>query len=257
VVSTGGRVAAAVRDNATNGSVPAGVDWLNPAAPPATKVVVPAIAPGPGVRTLTVVNPGELQATATITVHGASGAFKPAGRTSLTVPAGGVKVVRMESALRAEATAVTIESDEPLTASVRMADAKNVDFASIGAVEPLTGPAYLALPPHPEPVVLQLTAPAKAAAARFELRDAAGKVVQSQELDLAAGATTPIVLKPQAKPTYLVVEPGKGTVVAGVTLMPAAKAAADLVRVAAWPLTTSLVFRAQLGAEPDVGAALK
>jgi hypothetical protein len=27
--------------------------------------------------------------------------------------------------------------------------------------------------------------------------------------------------------------------------------------VAAWPLTTSLVFRAQLGAQPDVRAALK
>jgi hypothetical protein len=49
----------------------------------------------------------------------------------------------------------------------------------------------------------------------------------------------------------------RSNVVAGVTLMPPAKGAGDVVRVAAWPLTTSLVFRGRLGAEPDVGAALK
>jgi hypothetical protein len=43
-----------------------------------------------------------------------------------------------------------------------------------------------------------------------------------------------------------------------VTLMPPAKPGEDDVPlVAAWPLTTSLVFRAQLGALPDVRAALK
>jgi len=40
--------------------------------------------------------------------------------------------------------------------------------------------------------------------------------------------------------------------------MPAAKPANDdVAQVAAWPLSTSLVFRAQLGAEPDVNAALR
>ena len=39
--------------------------------------------------------------------------------------------------------------------------------------------------------------------------------------------------------------------------MPAAKPKPDEVpEVAAWPLTTSLVFRAQLGAQPDTKAAL-
>jgi hypothetical protein len=46
--------------------------------------------------------------------------------------------------------------------------------------------------------------------------------------------------------------------VAGVTLMPPAKLGEDEVPLAAsWPLNTSLVFRAQLGAQPDVRAALK
>ena len=77
-------------------------------------------------------------------------------------------------------------------------------------------------------------------------------------MDLVGGATTLITFKPQAKPTYLMVEELRGDIVAGVTLMPAAKPDEDDVpQVAVWPLTTSLVFRAQLGAQPDVGAALK
>jgi hypothetical protein len=54
------------------------------------------------------------------------------------------------------------------------------------------------------------------------------------------------------------VQQTRGTVVAGVTLMPPAKPKKDdVAQVAAWPLTTSLVFRAQLGAQPDVSAALR
>ena len=54
------------------------------------------------------------------------------------------------------------------------------------------------------------------------------------------------------------IEQTRGSVVAAATLMPPAKPDDDEVAmVAAWPLTTSLVFRAQLGAQPDVRAALK
>jgi hypothetical protein len=259
VVSTGGRVAAAVRDNATNGKAPAGVDWLNQSSTPATKVVVPALAPGGGIRTLTVVNPGDLQASAALTVNGPNGPFKPAGISTLVVPAGAVKVVRLESVLHGDPSAVTVTSDQPLTASARMLDPKGTEFASMGSTDPLTGPAYLALPPHSEPMVLQLTAPGKTAGVRFELRDAGSKVIQTSELNVIAGATNLVTFRPQGKPTYLMVTRSKGDIVAGVTLSPPAKGAKphDVVRVAAWPLVTSLVFRAQLGAQPDVRAALK
>ncbi|MDX6235681.1 MAG: hypothetical protein QOG10_496 [Kribbellaceae bacterium] len=259
VVSTGGRVAAAVRDNATNGKVPAGVDWLNQSSAPATKVVVPALAPGAGIRTLTVVNPGDLQASATITVNGPNGPFKPAGISALSIPAGAVKVVRLDSVLDGDPSAVTVTSDQPLTASARMLDPKGIEFASMGSTDPLTGPAYLALPPHSEPMVLQLTAPGKFAGVRFELRDAGSKVLQATELKVIAGATNLVTFKPQTKPTYLMVTRSMGDIVAGVTLTPPAKGAkpGDVVQVAAWPLVTSLVFRAQLGARPDVRAALK
>ena len=93
---------------------------------------------------------------------------------------------------------------------------------------------------------------------KFELRDLAGRVLQTRALDIIGGATTAIPFPAQPRPTYLMVQQTRGTVVAGVTLMPAAKPdEEDVAQVAAWPLSTSLVFQAQLGAQPDVRAALR
>jgi hypothetical protein len=258
VVSSGGRVAPALRDNATNDDGPAGVDWLHQSAPPAKSLVVPGLAPGAGERTLTLANPGDLQATATLTVNGPNGPFKPAGLSTVLIPAGAVKSVRLDKVLNGDASAVTISSDQPLTGSVRNVDASGTEFSTMGSTEALSGPAYLVLPPHAQPAQLQVTAPSRPASVRYELRDAAGKVLSTRALDIVNGATSTISFKGQAGPTYLMVEQTRGSMVAGVTLMPPAKLGEDEVPLAAsWPLTTSLVFRAQLGAQPDVGAALK
>lgn len=259
VESTGGRVAAAVRSNASTGNnVPAGVDWLNTSAAPATKVFVPAVAPGAGLRILSVANPSDLQATASLTVNGPNGPFKPAGLETVQIEAGSVKTFMLDSVLHGDASAITVTSDQPVTASVRSTDASRTEFSSIGSAEALTGPAYLVIPAHAQPAVLQVTAPGKNGSVKFELRDAAGRVLTTRALDVVGGATSQIAFPAQPRPTYLMVQQTRGTVVAGVTLMPAAKPAEDAVpQVAVWPLTTSLVFRAQLGAQPDVSAALR
>ncbi|TDU88468.1 hypothetical protein EV138_2014 [Kribbella voronezhensis] len=257
VVSTGGRVAPALRDNASSGKTPAGVDWLNTSTQPALKVTVPALAGGSGVRVLTVVNPGDLQASATLTINGPNGPFKPAELSTMQIPAGSTKVIRLEGVLKKYASAITVTADQPITAATRMTNSAVTEFSTLGATEPLRGPAYVVLPPHDQPVVLQVTAPGDTAGVRFELRDATDKVIQTRSLDVIGGATNVITFKPQTKPTYLMVEQLRGDIVAGATLMPAAKAdPEDTPQVAAWPLTTSLVFRAQLGAEPDTKAAL-
>ncbi|MFB6719559.1 DUF5719 family protein [Kribbella sp. NPDC056345] len=257
IVSTGGRVAPALRDYATKADkTPAGVDWIGPAVPPSTKVYVPAAAPGPGQRKLVLANPSDLQATISLTVNGPNGPFKPAGLETVRLPAGAVSTIDLTKVLHGDASGISLVSDQPVTASLRMIDKSGSDFASIAATEGLTGPAYLVLPAHAQPAILQVTAPGKASSVKIDLRDAAGKSLQSRAVDVIAGSTTQIAFKPQTGPTYLTVEQTRGTVVAGVTLMPAAKGNATP-QVAAWPLTTSLVFRAQLGAQPDVRAALR
>nr|WP_202892607.1 DUF5719 family protein [Kribbella shirazensis] len=258
VESTGGRVAAAVRSNASSSNKPVGVDWLNTSAAPATKVFVPAVAPGAGLRILSVANPTDLQASASLTVNGPNGPFKPAGLETVQIPAGSVKTFMLDQVLHGDPSGITITSDQPVTASMRVTDASKTEFSSIGSADALTGPAYLVIPAHKQPAVLQVTAPGKAGSVKFELRDAAGRVLVTRALDVVNGATAQIAFPAQPRPTYLMVQQTRGTLVAGVTLMPAAKPADDDVpEVAAWPLTTSLVFRAQLGAQPDVSAALR
>ncbi|WP_405056159.1 DUF5719 family protein [Kribbella sp. NBC_01505] len=257
VESTGGRVAPALRDYASKANkTPAGVDWIAPAPAPATKVSVPGAAPGTGLRTLVLANPTDLQATISLTVNGPNGPFKPAGLETVRLPAGAVSSIKLEAVLHGDASGISLASDQPVVASLRMTDKGGSDFASMSAGEPLTGPAYLVLPAHKQPAVLQLTAPGKASSVKVDLRDAAGKSLASRTVDVVAGATTQIPMKAAAGPTYLTVEQTRGTVVAGVTLMPAAKSD-DTPQVAAWPLNTSLVFRAQLGAQPDVRSALR
>lgn len=258
VESTGGRVAAAVRSNASAGNKPIGVDWLNQSAAPATKVFVPAVAPGGGQRILSIANPTDLQASVGLTINGPNGPFKPAGLETVPVDAGAVKTIALDKVLNGDASAITLTSDQPVTASMRATDASQTEFSSIGSAEALTGPAYLVLPAHQQPAVLQVTAPGKTGSVKIELRDAAGRAIVTRALDVVNGATTPISFPAQPRATYLMVQQTRGTVVAGVTLMPAAKPKKDDVpQVAAWPLSTSLVFRAQLGAQPDVSAALR
>jgi Family of unknown function (DUF5719) len=257
VTSTGGRVAAALRDNVSNGALPAGVDWLPPVATPAQSVLVPAVARGKGPRVLSVVNPGEIQTSVSVTVHGANGPFKPAKSDVLDVPAGGVRSIRLEEALRGEPAAVALESEEPVSASMRLYDAKASEFAVSAAASALTGPAYLPLAAHPEPLDVVLTAPKAKAAVAFEVRTGAGQVVQRRQVDVPAGATVAISVPATQRSTYLSVTPeDPDTVVAGVTLTPPAKGGGT-VRLAGWPLTTAQVFRAQLGAGYDVRSALR
>jgi hypothetical protein len=258
VESTGGRVAAAVRSNASTGNEPAGVDWLNTSAPPATTVFVPAVAGGRGLRILSIANPNDLQATAALTVNGPNGPFKPAGLETVQIAAGSVKTFVLDPVLHGDASGITLSSDQPVTASLRMTDASKTEFASIGSGQALTGPAYLVVPAHKQPAVLQITAPGKNGSVKLELRDAAGRALVARALDVVGGSTSQIAFPAQPRPTYLMVQQTRGSVIAGVTLMPAAKPDEDDVpEVAAWPLTTSLVFRAQLGAQPDVSAALR
>lgn len=260
VVSTGGRVSAALRDNVSSGPSPAGVDWLPPSAEPSQQVLVPAVAPGPGARVLTVANPGELQATVTVTVLGARGPYKPAGHETVEVPAGGVTSVRLDEALRGEAAALSLSAEQPVFASMRIVDAKNTDFAAVGSALPLTGPGYLALPAHSEPATVLVSAPGDRGTADVTVRTATGDVALRKTVVAAAGSTVAVQLPANKQQSYVTVSPHEdgGQVVAGVTLTPPAKGKGPEVRrVAAWPVTTSLVFRAQLGAHPDTHAALR
>ena len=148
VVATSGRVVAALRYQAENGSIPLGVDWVPRTDPPALKQTVPGLLAGAGSRHLVVANPGDVDATFSLTVVTADGSFEPTEFASLAVQAGQVHDVPLDPVLQEEAAAVIVTSTQPVVAggiSTLPPDATGAsDFAFTGAVPALSGSTVVA-----------------------------------------------------------------------------------------------------------------
>jgi Family of unknown function (DUF5719) len=148
VVATAGRVVPALRDDAENGSIPLGVDWLPPTGAPAKSQIVPGILGDAGSRRLIVADPGDLDATVSLTVVTADGSFEPTEFASVQVAAGTVSDVTLDPVLQSEAAAVIVNSTEPVVVggiSALPLDATGAsDFAFTAAALPLSGPTVVA-----------------------------------------------------------------------------------------------------------------
>ncbi|MFC5815376.1 DUF5719 family protein [Nonomuraea harbinensis] len=95
-----------------------GVDWLPPAAAPATEVVVPAVPGGGGRRELLVAAPGETDATVTIKAVTEGAAYAMRGRESVDVPAGSVLPLDVTTGIGGESAALVLTSTAPVVAGV-------------------------------------------------------------------------------------------------------------------------------------------
>ncbi|MEV4179492.1 DUF5719 family protein [Nonomuraea sp. NPDC049709] len=109
-----GRVAVAARTTLETG----GVDWLPSAAPPATRVVVPGIPGGGGLRRLLVAAPGETDATVQIKAVSQDAEYAMKGRESLDVPAGSVVALDVTTGMAGSPAALVLTSSAPIVAGV-------------------------------------------------------------------------------------------------------------------------------------------
>ncbi|MGV1004529.1 MAG: DUF5719 family protein [Candidatus Nanopelagicales bacterium] len=145
VIATAGRVAAALRDVATDAAGNArGVDYLTPAAPAATTLVfpgLPATGPDDSVvrRTLYLVNPGEQYATTAVAVMTGSGTQPLDDLATVAVPAHGVVNVSLDEHLPDVPGSLLLTSDQPIAGSVAVsAGGGSRDLAWLSATPPVT-----------------------------------------------------------------------------------------------------------------------
>lgn len=138
-----GRVMAAVSDRESDGFVPRGADWIPASVDPATRVLIPGVAGGPGGRQLLIHAPGDLSATVRVRLITAAGSFVPAATPEIEVPGGSVVTVDLDSALQGDDATVDLQSDLPIVAGVRQRH-PGVD-ASAGSLEDLSFSAGAAL----------------------------------------------------------------------------------------------------------------
>jgi hypothetical protein len=222
VSASQGRVAAALEMRENDELDPHGVTFVPAAGGPATELVVPGI-PGHGQRTLRILAPGEADAIVSVQLLGPDGPFSPVGQDIVTVPAGTVAEVPLAEAAAKAAVAVELESDIPVTASVRVVDTPSdggPDLAYTAATTALDGPAPALLAPNRDGLKTRLLVTAVGdLPARVGVRtlNADGTVADEQTVDVPGGSTVPVAVEPvsEADWTTVIVEPAEpGTVVA-------------------------------------------
>lgn len=133
-----GRVSAAVEVRESDGDSGAGMSFLPAAVAPSERVVVPGV-PSHGERTLRILAPGDTDAIVSLQALGADGAFTPAGLEVTTVRAGTAVDVPLD-ALGDTSGGLVLDSDQPITAAVRVVDRPSDDESDVAftaAAKPL------------------------------------------------------------------------------------------------------------------------
>lgn len=118
-----GRVNAFVIDERGKGLHALGGDLVNSVSEPTRKVVIPAIPQQTGKKSSTphvlrLLVPGQVSAHISAVIASTDGTFPPAGIDGKTIPSGKVVEIPMSSQMASGKFALTINSDQPLVASV-------------------------------------------------------------------------------------------------------------------------------------------
>lgn len=219
VSTTQGRVSAALEVRETDEITPQGMSFIPPAVEPQDRVVIPGV-PGEGERTLRIVAPGRTDAIVSLRMFGPSGPFTPVDAEVITVPSGTVHEVPLEG--QEDPVAIELESDQPVTASVRVVDEPDEglrDVAFTAATPPLDGPAAVLLGRADAYTSTLYVSSVGEGASRVVVQtlDDDGEVADEQDVDVPAGATVPVELEPpdeDAAFVTAVIDPGQSDAVA-------------------------------------------
>lgn len=191
-----------------------------PTRAPRRDQILAGLPAGAGTRSLLVVNPSTATSRLSVTVLGRRGTFSPRGLESVRIPPGRVTTVALPASLGSDGLSLRLQSDQPVAAVARVAEVKE-DYASIGSVHELDGPALIPVDLNsgtgrPR---LTITAPAGKASVTVRGFDAQMRQLASERHDLPSGTTSTIALNgltDSDRLAYVVVEP-TGTVLGSAT----------------------------------------
>jgi hypothetical protein len=183
-----GSLAVSALDSST--AVFSGTDALEPTAAPRREQTVAGIPSGSGTRTLLLLNPRTSTARVHVEVVGKKGVFAPEGLESIKVDARQLRTVTVPKSVGSDEAALRLESDQPISASMRFApDTK--DRAVVEASPELDGAAVVPVdlgtgtrPPH-----LVLTAARSEAKATLEAYDEQMRRQATADVTVEAGTT--------------------------------------------------------------------
>jgi hypothetical protein len=219
VATDGGRVAVAAKAVLRGG---AGVDWLPIAAEPATRVVVPGLPGGGGLRTLYVAAPGQEDTVVQIKAVTSDGSYEMKGKESMDVPAGSAATLDVSTGVGGQPSALVLTADVPIVAGMMITGTgTKQDVAFTAGAAPIDVGTVVADDRSGKGVTsrLILSAPGKQAKVRIQEVPSRGAAPAPVEVTIPAARTKEVKLAAppgtQAFGVVVLPEPGSGEVYGG------------------------------------------
>ncbi|MFD0888728.1 DUF5719 family protein, partial [Streptosporangium algeriense] len=211
VRTVSGRITAAARAIMHGGK---GVDWLPASAPPATRVVVPAVPGGGGKRRLLVATTSETDTLVEIKAVTSDGTYALKGKEVLEVPAESVATMDLSSAVADRSTALVLTSEAPILAGVTVTGTgKKPDVAFTAGAAPVDLGSVVA-DNHTggdKGARLVLSAPETAGKVSVRILPRKGKAPDPFEVDIPAARTKQVSLPKIDGPFGVLVLPVQGS----------------------------------------------
>ena len=236
VVTSRGRLGTSVMDSSDElGRGQSSQDWLPAQQAPTTDNLLLGVGTGAGARLLTLVNPGDSEARASVKFVSEKSVYAPEGVDEVRVPPQGVARVSLSTALQSAiadgVVGAEVNSSAPVTATLRtFADG---DLSHTVGGPPMRSGTSVIVPSGPKQVVL---AGAQAVGAVTVVsRSATGEELDSTRADLQPGRGTVVTVPPNA--TLVSVVPERTSVTGSVIVSGAGAAVVPLVD----PLVSGLV----------------
>lgn len=217
VTTSRGRVTASLRDRYQQlGTGGAAEDWLRPQDAPATSNLLLGMAPGAGLRTLVLLNPGTDETRATVRVVSERSVFSPAGLEEVVLPPQSVTRVSLTELMRGAAgdgtLGLLVDSPAPITATVRTYAGGDLSHAVPGT--PIAQPTTVLTPTGGKQVVL--AGATQAGTVTVTARTADGEVVADERIEVVAGRG--YVVDVPARAVLLTVTPRRTDVIGSVVV---------------------------------------
>lgn len=188
VTTSRGRVTASLRDRYQQlGTGGAAEDWLRSQAAPATGNLLLGLAPGSGLRSLVLLNPGTDETRARVRLVTGRSVFSPAGLEEVVLAPQSVTRVSLTDLLRGPAgegaLGLVVDSGTPVTATLRTYAGGDLSHAVPGS--PITDPTTVLTPTGAKQVVVG--GATRAGTVTVTARTADGTVVGEEKIEVVAG----------------------------------------------------------------------
>lgn len=213
VTARRGLVAVSASDTFSPGSVGKRVrEWLPATTLPSKEITLAGLPSRPAGATLLVVNPGEIEAVASIEVIGSGSTYEPEGILPVTVPPKSVRTIALGAVFNGTPVAIRVLGTGPLTATVRVSRDNDIAFA--GGVRPIRGATAVAIPTG-NGRQLVLSSLGKAGSVTLVGYDAKAQRILQRTIDVPA--QTSVAVKLGVELSYLRLASSSANVVAGLS----------------------------------------